>query len=288
MNWMTQKFKESDLDTPLLDAQLLLCHVLGFSKIQLYTDYDRPLDVAERGRLRELVQRRLQGEPVAYLVNKKYWYDLELYVDSRVLIPRPETECILDHCHSAFCCDEKRDVPKLIFDFCTGSACLAIALARLFPSAQVVAVDVSQDALDVAALNIKKYDLEKPISLEKCDLNNPSDQENLIKKYGSPQLVVANPPYVTSSEWNSLDLTVKNFEPKLALVDEGDAGLKLAKQIALFVTKLENPVFFMMELSPVQPEVLKVDLQKNHDLKSEVLLLEDLDKNSRFFVLRGE
>ena len=96
LNWTTKRFSESGIDTPLLDTQLLLCRVLNLTKIQLYTEIDKPLNDKERFQFRELVKKRLKGEPVAYLLNEKYWYDIKLYIDNRVLIPRPETESMLD------------------------------------------------------------------------------------------------------------------------------------------------------------------------------------------------
>jgi release factor glutamine methyltransferase len=96
LSWTTNRFKQLDLDSPLLDAQLLLSHVLKTTKIQLYLDMDKPLTEQERAELRQLVSRRLEGEPVAYILNEKHWYNLTLKVDKRVLIPRPETELLAD------------------------------------------------------------------------------------------------------------------------------------------------------------------------------------------------
>ena len=96
LNWTSRKFSDLDIPSPLLDAQLLIGSVLSLSKVEIYTQLDRPLIESERGQLRELVRRRITGEPVAYLLNQKEWHDLDLYVDNRVLVPRPETETLLD------------------------------------------------------------------------------------------------------------------------------------------------------------------------------------------------
>jgi release factor glutamine methyltransferase len=141
LNWTAQRFSALELPTPLLDAQLLIGSVLSLSKVQIYTQLDRPLIETERSQLRELVRRRLSGEPVAYLLNQKDWHDLDLFVDKRVLVPRPETETLLDLILAV--CRHESWQPQRILDLCTGSGCLAIALAKAYPQAKVVAVDAT-------------------------------------------------------------------------------------------------------------------------------------------------
>ena len=290
LQWIKNKFEQKGIETSLLDAQLLICHALQINKVQLYMDLERPLNENEKIILRDFVKRRLSNEPVSYITNKKYWYDLELYVDNRVLIPRPETECILDHCYDFFVLKNKME-PKFIFDFCTGSGCLAIALARMFPCCFVVAVDVSQDALDVATKNIEKYKLENRIYTEKLDLCDEKSFEYLKSKYSQPNLIVANPPYVTRDEWKELRADVKNFEPQISLVDE-EEGLKIAKKIVNFVVTLNSCDFFIMELSPTQPKILKTEISLNsknieNQNQKKIYFYQDLDGNKRFFSLHS-
>lgn len=227
--WTSSRFAQLDLPTPLLDAQLLLSSVVGLSKVQLYMHHDRALSSDERAQMRDLVRRRLAGEPVAYLLGRKDWHDLDLLVDARVLIPRPETETLLD-----FVLDVLRSAgrtPQRLLDLCTGSGCLAIALGRRFPSSTVFAVDVSADALAVARENAQRNGVRNVTFLE-ADVRDDSLFAKLLEAAGGPfDVVVSNPPYVSESEWAGLDVGVRGFEPRLALVADDD-GLALARGIA--------------------------------------------------------
>ncbi len=286
LQWTTQKFKDLSLETPQLDAQLLLCHVLQVSKIQLYMDLDRPLSHTERNNLRELVKKRMNGAPVAYLLQEKHWYQSIFYVDSRVLIPRPETECIIDFALDAF--PNKDNHPRVIFDFCTGSGCLAITLATLFPNAQVVAIDISPLALAVAKENCQRLNTPH-ISLKELDLTNHTSYLSLLHEFGQAQLIVANPPYISEHEWPQLATSVKDFEPKIALTAPQN-GLGIAFNIIEFCEKYEllraNDSFFAMELGINQPQkilnsallnnIRQIQTCKTYEVKC------DLDGNPRF------
>ena len=249
LRWITEKFQSISLETPLLDAQLLLSHAIQSQRVTLYLEPERLLTEAERARLRESVKRRLLGEPVAYILGSAFWHDLELYVDDRVLIPRPETESLLDFVLAI----TKGTNPKVILDLCTGSGCLAIALARAFPQAEVFAVDISQAALSVAKLNAEKYGCSSITFLE-GDVSDRSLYQSLKK----PDIITANPPYVSFSEWASLDISVKNYEPKLALCAE-EEGLALGRAILQSLSSegfLETAQVFCMELGLTHPSLL--------------------------------
>ena len=264
LNWTAKKFTELDIPTPLLDAQLLLGSVLKMTKVQIYMHFDSPLNDSERASFRNLVKRRMNGEPVAYLLNHKIWHDLDLYVDSNVLIPRPETESLLDFTISLWA--RCKASPTVIFDFCTGSGCLAIALAKKFPEAKVVAIDISEAALAVAARNTESNKVTN-ISFMQADLTLPGTFAELSEKWGSPDIVVANPPYVSEQEWQHCDISVKNFEPKIALVAE-DSGKKIAREILknFFSDRpLKSDFCFVMELAEKQPhELCSKDLYSRH------------------------
>ncbi len=281
--WTTEKFKALSIDTPQLDAQLLICHVLAVSKIQLYMDLDRPLSPAERNSLRELVKKRLQGEPVAYLLKQKHWYNHTFFVDSRVLIPRPETECIIDFVLDAF--PKEEAAPNLIFDFCTGSGCLAITLASLFPNAKVIAIDISPHALAVAKENCARNNTPNVI-LKELDLTKEDTYLSLAHEFGRADIIVANPPYVSETQWQDLQPNVKNFEPKLALTAPQE-GLEIAIFILKFIEKIEllkqNKAFFAMELGINQPEILLSHFSSNQTNKEHHWHTKnDLDNNPRF------
>lgn len=291
LTWTTNRFKQADIDTALLDAQLLLCKVLNTQKINLYMDMDKPLSEAERTTLREFVKRRLAGEPVAYILKEKYWHNLKLLVDERVLIPRPETECLLDFILDTF--KYYKQQPKLIYDFCTGSGCLAIALAVAFPSAKIVGIDISQDALALAKENANLNNVTSQIEWLNLDLTHTQSYVTLKEKYGPANIIVANPPYVSEAEWNNLDISVKNYEPKIALTTS-ENGLFIGKNI---ISNIENysllcPEFsvFGMEMAENHPQLLINENIKRYFFNStlqekklnEYFGLCDLDNKCRF------
>jgi release factor glutamine methyltransferase len=195
-------------ETARLDAELLLAHTLGRQRIDLYTDFDRPLENSELDGYRDLVARRARREPVAYILGEWGFRRLTLAVDARALIPRPETEIVVEralaHLHGL-------EAPRVL-DVGTGSGAIALAIADEHPGARVTAIDVSADALSLARENAARTGLA--IELLEHDL-----REGLP---GGPyDLVVSNPPYVDPDELPTLMPDVREYEPHLALVGSG-------------------------------------------------------------------
>ncbi|MEN9529813.1 MAG: hypothetical protein RI932_1686, partial [Pseudomonadota bacterium] len=253
-------FSALELPTPLLDAQLLIGSVLSLSKVQIYTQLDRPLIETERSQLRELVRRRLSGEPVAYLLNQKDWHDLDLFVDKRVLVPRPETETLLDLILAV--CRHESWQPQRILDLCTGSGCLAIALAKAYPQAKVVAVDVSADALEIARINCERHGVTN-VELVLADVLAPHTQSHLVSM-GQFNIIVSNPPYVSEAEWMECDVSVRSFEPKVALVG-GEQGWMMPAELLQALSKsglLSGAELIGFELGLSHPEILARELGK--------------------------
>lgn len=235
LRWTSSRFSQLDIPTPLLDAQLLLGSVLGLTKVQLYMQHERVLMPTERAAMRELVRRRVAGEPVAYLLKHKSWHELDLYVDRRVLIPRPETETLLDFVLEMFRASGR--APATILDLGTGSGCLAVALAKRFPRARVMGVDLSEEALEVARVNAQRNGVTN-VEFLLGDVSKGALfdwMRNLPLRFDA---IVANPPYVTEDEWQRCDVSVRDFEPKLALTAE-DEGLALAKSIEEHVRRTD-------------------------------------------------
>lgn len=261
LNWTSQKFAERELSTPLLDAQLLIGSVLSLSKVQIYTQLDRPLIEIERTQLRDLVKRRLCGEPVAYLLRQKFWHDLDLTVDQRVLVPRPETETLLDLVLAI--CRQENFKPRKILDLCTGSGCLAIALARAFPSARVLALDISSDALEIARLNCERNSVSN-VEFINADAVSLDCYQDFTKEDGF-DVIVSNPPYVSESEWKECDVSVRCYEPKLALIG-GQQGWDLPAQLLKVLSSsglLTSASIVALELGLSHPEILSRELQNN-------------------------
>jgi release factor glutamine methyltransferase len=202
------------IDTARVDAELLLARALGLTRIELYTQHDRPLTDAERSAARELVQRRGRREPLAYVLGDWDFRRLTLKTDRRALVPRPETEIVVERCLALL---EGIEAPR-IADVGTGTGAIALALKHERPDANVVATDISSDALELARENAVANELE--IELVEGDL--------LAGIAGPLDLIVSNPPYVGADELDALEPEVRAWEPRGALVDEGQT-VRLAR-----------------------------------------------------------
>jgi release factor glutamine methyltransferase len=205
--------------TPRLDAELLLSHGLGLSRVELYTQFDRPLTEDELAACRELVRRRGTREPVAYVIGRWGFRRLDLEVDARVLVPRPETELVVDRCLLLL---EGLEAPAVV-DVGTGSGAIALAIKDERPDAAVAACDVSPDALAVARGNAARLGLD--VAFAESDLLDAVD--------GGPfDLVVSNPPYVASGEIDTLEPEVAEHEPRLATASgAGEDGLGVYRRL---------------------------------------------------------
>jgi release factor glutamine methyltransferase len=202
------------IDTARVDAELLLARALGLSRIELYTQHDRPLTDAERTAARELVQRRGQREPLAYVLGDWDFRRLTLKTDRRALVPRPETEIVVERCLALL---DGIEAPRIL-DVGTGTGAIALALKQERPDAIVVATDLSADALALAQENAEANELD--VRFVEGDLLAGVD--------GPLDLVVSNPPYVGAEELDALEPEVREWEPRGALVDEGQT-LRLAR-----------------------------------------------------------
>jgi release factor glutamine methyltransferase len=201
---------ERGVETPRLDAEHLVARALGLSRIELYTQHDRPLDKSERAAARELVSRRGRREPLAYVLGDWGFRRLTLATDARALVPRPETEVVVDRCLGLI---EPLRTPSVV-DVGTGTGAIALAIAHERPDSIVTATDISSEALALAAENARAYGLA--VTFIESDL--------LAAVEGSFDLVVSNPPYVRPSELDELEPEVRDWEPRTALVDDGQTA----------------------------------------------------------------
>jgi release factor glutamine methyltransferase len=217
--WTTQDFKTLGLSSPRLDAELLLSHALGCDRVRLYMDMQRPLQSSELVAMRELVKRRRMREPVAIILGRKEFYRYELEVTKDVLVPRPETELLVDRALELLPADATSAL-----DLCTGSGAIAIALALERPGLCVDATDVSEAALAVATRNVERHALGSRVRLYLGDLFAA------LSGAASYPLVTANPPYVAEGEWPALAPELRLHEPRLALV-AGPDGLDVLRRI---------------------------------------------------------
>jgi len=204
-----QYFRKVGLDSPRLDAEVLLAFALGIPRIELYTGFDRPLSPDEISTCRELVRRRADRVPVAYITGTKEFHSLSFAVDERVLIPRPETEHLVD---AAVDLSEGIDSPHLL-DLGTGSGAIAVAFASVCPRARFTATDLSTDALDVARTNAERHGVADRGEFLEGDLYDAVEGDSRF------DLVVSNPPYVAPDE--EVDPECLK-EPRMALFTTGN------------------------------------------------------------------
>lgn len=202
------------------EAALLLGHVLDLSEARLLARRDQEVSAEAEGRFRDLLARRLTGEPVAYLFKEREFFGHPFYVDSRVLIPRPETEHVVEEALK-----EALPPSPRILDVGAGSGCLAITLALEIPEARAVTTDLSPGALAVAAKNARRLGAAERVSLVRTDLTDGLDLSRF-------DLVVSNPPYVDRSEIPEMSIEVYDFEPQLALFPPGAGDAVLARLFA--------------------------------------------------------
>jgi release factor glutamine methyltransferase len=265
LTWTAQRFEQAKIPSARLDAELLLCAATGLDRVGLYVGHDRPLDETERSRYRDLVRRRLEGEPVAYLVGEQEFWSLPLTVDPRVLIPRRETEHVVEQVLRVF--------PEgTLVDVGTGSGAIALAVKKERPAARVIAIDASADALAVARANAARLGLE--VEFREGDLLTPVD--------APVDVIASNPPYVRSEEIPRLQREVQR-EPRRAL-DGGPDGLDVIRRlIPAAREKLRPGGFLVMEIGSDQGAAT-LELLKGW---SEPRIVQDLAKLDRVAVARA-
>jgi release factor glutamine methyltransferase len=211
----TDFFAAKEIEHPRLNAELLVGHALGLPRMQLYLQFERPLAEVELEKIRPLVRRRGQREPLQYIVGETDFAGVRLKVDRRALIPRPETELLVELAVE-FC----PTPPGRALDLGTGSGAIALALAKAFPAARVVALDASEEALALARQNATDSGFAERVNFVR---SNWFDQLPAGEEF---DLIVANPPYLTRGEFETAAPEVRGFEPASALVPANDpAGL---------------------------------------------------------------
>lgn len=213
LDWTTKRFTDAGISSARLEAQLLLAHVLRCSRMQLYTGFDKPLAEEELTGYRELIKRRLGGEPVAYLLGEHEFWGLPFFIDASVLVPRPDTETVIEVARGA---RPERAAPCRVLDLCTGSGAIAVSLAKELPAAQVIATDVSPEAVAIARRNAERNKVSERVDVRLGDLWDAVAGERF-------DLIASNPPYIASAVIPTLSAEVLR-EPKLAL-DGGADGL---------------------------------------------------------------
>jgi release factor glutamine methyltransferase len=277
LNWVTEYLDEKGLDSARLSAELLLSHVLGLKRIELYTHFNRVVEQRLLDQLHELVKRAGQHEPVAYLVGKTEFYSLELEVTADCMIPRPETELLVQRAVEFL---RTRPGRQLVCDLCTGCGCIAVAIARNFGDCEIVATDISATALTVAVRNTARYQVADRIRLLQGDLFEPLVPYLDAERF---DVIVCNPPYVSAGEYEMLDRNVKSYEPKLALFG-GDDGLDAYRRIGERVEQFLKPDgALMLEVGYSQGPAVKGLLEQTGAFK-QIEIEKDYNKIERLVI----
>jgi release factor glutamine methyltransferase len=295
LSWITGYFTEKEIDSPRLSAEILLGHVLGLKRIELYTQFGKLVDKEQLRQLHALVKRAGQDEPVAYLTGKTEFYSLELNVTPACMIPRPETELLVeraieflrartakgatisDALEPGQLCDAAGTSTQFVCDLCTGSGCIAVAIAMNYASARIIATDISDAALRVAAANVEKHHLKERITLLCGDLFDPLVPQLDTSRF---DLIVCNPPYVSAPEFEALERNVKDYEPKLALF-AGNDGLDIYRRIIEKADLFLKPdAALMLEIGYAQGPAVREILEQTGAF-TEIRIEKDFHNNDR-------
>ncbi len=237
LQWGTIFFTEKKIDSPRLNIELLISAVLNIERIELYLQFDRPLKQDELADLKQKVLKRASGYPLQYIIGYTNFFGCKIKLNESGLIPRPETEILVDYVLKSTSKENK----LRILDIGTGSGCIAIALAKHLPNSEIIAIDISKEAIALAK--------------ENSILNNTTNvrffQYDIFKGIAAKEkfdIIVSNPPYISKSEYIELDETVRKYEPKMALTDESD-GLQFYSLFSkIFPDLLKEKGRFYLEI----------------------------------------
>ena len=256
---LTKNYKDllnHSIQTAKIDAEVILADILKISRVNLITKQNTVLDQEQEDLFAKLIKRRRQQEPVAYILNKKEFWNENYYVDKRVLIPRPETEILIEMLLKKV---KNKSKAFQILDLGCGSGCLLISCLKEFNKSLGLGIDISSLALEVAKKNIQTHKINSRAKLLKLDLF----KLDIKKKF---DFILSNPPYLTSSEYRNLSKDVKDYEPKQALVGGFDGILYYKKIISFSKSSLKKNGFLALEIGDGQYKEIK-KLLTNHSFR---------------------
>ena len=246
----TDYLKSRGIENPRLNAEVLLAHQLRLERVSLYLNFDQPLTEKEVSSYRSLIKRRLSREPLQYITGTQEFWSMDFIVDRHVLIPRPETEIIVEQAIALAKTFEPTENRSLrILDLGTGCGAIAIALAKEIPGALIWATDISEEALRLARRNALKHGVLEKLNFRQGDLWAPLSTQDLRF-----DIVVSNPPYISTVEYNDLSPEVRDYEPRLAL-DGREGGTYYLEKIIKGAHDFLNPGgWIILEMAPHQTQ----------------------------------
>ena len=247
INEATRSFEAKEIPSARLDAEVLLAFCLKRDRLEFLKNPEMQISKAQLANFEKLVARRLEWEPVAYITGRKEFWTFELEVNKEVLIPRPDTEVIVEEALSI--CKTQNFIKPRILDIGTGSGAIALALAKELPQSKIVATDISSSALSMAGKNAHKLKLTKQIQFCQGDLFQPVD--------GIFDIIVSNPPYIADQEYQELPAGVKNYEPREALW-AGQTGMEFYEKL-IYQSKnhLKKNGWLLLEIGAKQGESVR-------------------------------
>lgn len=278
LNWTQSYFESHIIDSPRLTAEMLLAHCLGLKRLDLYLQYDRPLEKQELAGFKALIKRRVSGEPVAYITGNRGFYDAEFEVTQDVLIPRPETELLVEESIDILQQITQRGRTARVLDLGTGSGAIVVSLAKACPQHVFFATDISEKALQVARKNAARI-VPGMIDFSSGEWFNAVPSGQLF------DLIVSNPPYIPTPDIEVLQTEVKKFEP-LGALDGGPDGLDcyrvLIERAAGF---LSAQGVLLMEIGYDQKPALQ-RISQSHPFYHPPVFKKDLSGHNRVVILK--
>lgn len=278
LDWTTDFFQRKGSESPRLDAEVLLAHARECERIELYTAFADEPDGEQRVAFREMVRRRGEGMPVAQLVGYREFYSSRFRVNDATLIPRPETEHLVVEtldCAKQFSLDR----PLQVIDVGTGSGAIAISVVQNFAAVEMTAVDVSEAALKIADWNAQKHEVADRIKFVKSDLLSE------VEKPERFDIICSNPPYVSEAEYRELSPTVRDFEPRGALVSGPEGTEVIARLLEQTPERLRAGGRLIIELSPMIADACQAMALANPAF-GDLRFIKDLDGHRRILSLQ--
>lgn len=263
-------FSKNKIKDVNLSAELLLSEIVGISRQSLYSHFEDKLTDDQQKQFYEFVKRRADHEPIQYILGYTYFRSLKLFIEPGVLIPRPETELLVETAIKKL----KNNYNKIL-DLCTGSACIACSFANEFSDLKIVATDISDKAIECAKKNVENLSFEEKIELINCNMADKVNDTDF-------DLLICNPPYVPRDIYNSLDLEVRNFEPKDALLAGYDGMDYIDDIINVAKDKLKANAIVALEFHEDNLYAAKAKFEDEGF--SDVKVFNDLAGNSRYLI----
>ena len=274
INWGETYFKEKNFDNPRSEIEWLLQDLLNYKKIDLYLKFEEEIDSEKLFILKSWIKRRVSREPLQYITGKADFYGRSYFVNNKVLIPRPETEILIDAAIKNLL--EKKN--PFIIDIGTGSGCIGITLAIEIKKSNVLSIDISKDALLIAKNNAENHNIKNIKFLEIDVLKNDINQK--------ADLIISNPPYISKNELSTLMPEVKNHEPKISLTDNKDGFTFYERFVSLFPKILKNDGAAIIEVGREEHSIKVLEIFKKNGMKN-IRVIKDLNSDNRAIIINN-